>query len=190
MKAIVLAGGKSSRMGQDKALMKLNGKYMIEYITHTLSQFFDEVLISGSLSKYDGFQNNVIEDLVNGKGPMGGIYSALEYCKEDIFVCSCDMPFISPDLIKNILQRKKENRINVVCLGKKIYPVLGIYPLSIINDLMKSIESENLRMTQFLELQNTHYIDYNDSPTDQFLNINTPENFQNAETIVNKIYKQ
>ena len=100
------------------------------------------------------------------------------------------MPFVSSDLIKNILQKKIENRINVVRFGEKLYPVLGIYPFSILTDLKKTIESGNLRMISFLEQQNAHYIDLEDSFEHQLLNINTPENFRNAEIIFNNnLYK-
>ena len=108
----------------------------------------------------------------------------VEFCQEDIFVCSCDMPFVSSDLIENILQKKVEYRINVVRFGEKIYPVVGIYPFSILNDLKKTIENGNLRMTSFLEQQNAHYIDFEDSFEHQLLNINTPENFKTAEKII------
>ncbi|MEK7154768.1 MAG: NTP transferase domain-containing protein, partial [Patescibacteria group bacterium] len=64
------------------------------------------------------FENATVYDSVQyQKGPIGGIRSALEFCQEDIFVCSCDMPFVSSDLIKNILQKKIKNKINVVRFG-------------------------------------------------------------------------
>lgn len=185
MKAIILAGGKSSRMGQDKASMILGGKTVIQHVIDNLSTVFNEIFISGNHSNYP-ISKGIIKDVTTQKGPMGGIRSALEFCQEDIFVCSCDMPFVSSDLIKNILQKKVENRINVVRFGEKIYPVLGIYPLTVLRELKETIENENLRMTSFLEQQNAHYIDYDEGFENQLLNINTPENFRNAEIIFNK----
>ena len=183
MKAIVLAGGKSSRMGQDKALMKINGKAMMQYVIDNLSQAFGEVFISGNRLDYP-VSMKVIKDVNEQKGPMGGIRSALAYCGQDIFVCSCDMPFVSPELIRNMLQRKEEGKISIAHYSGKIYPVLGIYPFSILTDLKKTIENGNLRMTSFLEQQNAHYIDFEDSFEHQLLNINTPENFKTAEKII------
>lgn len=184
MKAIILAGGKSSRMGQDKASMILGGKTLIQHVVDNLSFVFDEIFISGNHSNCP-ISKGIIKDITTQKGPIGGIRSALEFCQEDIFVCSCDMPFVSSDLIKNILQKTVENKINVVRFGEKIYPVLGIYPFSILNDLKKTIESGNLRMTSFLEQENANYIDLEDSFGHQLLNINTPANFRNAEIIFN-----
>ena len=186
MKAIILAGGKSSRMGQDKASMILGGKTLIQHIIDNLSFVFDEIFISGNHSNYP-ISKGIIKDVTTQKGPMGGIRSALEFCQEDIFVCSCDMPFISSELIQNLIQKKDNNRIIVARFRDKIYPVLGIYPFSILEDLKKTIESGNLRMISFLEQQNAHYIDFDDYFEHHFLNINTPENFQKAECFLNTI---
>lgn len=186
MKAVILAGGKSSRMGQDKALMTLGEKRVIQYILETLSSVFEEVYISGFHSRYQFLSNPVIEDEINEKGPMGGIYSALKYCEEDIFVCSCDMPFVSKKLIEKILKKRDKEKISVVKYREKIYPVLGIYPYSVVEELRKSIDKEQLRMTSLLEDLEAHYINEDEESEEVFLNINTPENFKKAEIIVNK----
>lgn len=188
MKAIVLAGGQSSRMGQDKALMKLGGKTVIEHVIDNLSKVFDEVYISGNHSNYPD-SKRVIKDVITHKGPMGGIRSALENYGEDIFVCSCDMPFFSSELIKDILQKKEENRINVAQYKEKVYPVVGIYPFSILDALTRSIENGNLKMMHFLEQQNANYIQFSSDFESQFLNINTPECFKNAEILINQLRK-
>jgi len=186
MKAVVLAGGKSSRMGQDKALMMLGGKTVIDRVLDTVSSVFDEVYISGNCSHYPVLSKGIIEDHVVQKGPMGGIYSALEYCKEDLFVCSCDMPFISSELIREILQKRIDDRISVMNYHDKIYPVLGVYPYSVIETFRNSISNDHLRMTSLLEDQSAFYIQSENNLEDQLLNINTPENFRKAEIIVNK----
>ncbi|MBB6330918.1 molybdopterin-guanine dinucleotide biosynthesis protein A [Chryseobacterium sediminis] len=188
MKAIVLAGGQSSRMGQDKALMKLGEKTVIEHVIDNLSKVFDEVYISGNHSNYPD-SKGIIKDIITLKGPMGGIYSALDYCREDIFVCSCDMPFFSSELIKDILQKKEENRINVAQYKEKVYPVVGIYPYSFLDAFTKSIEKENLKMMHFLQQQNAKYIQFSGDFESQFLNINTPECFKNAEILINQLRK-
>lgn len=185
MKAVVLAGGKSSRMGQDKALMKMGGKMMIQHVSDNLAKVFDEVFVSGNRSE-DFVSMKVIKDKYEQKGPMEGIRSALAHCQEDIFVCSCDMPFVSTELMKNMLQRKTENKICIAKCEGKIYPVLGVYPYAILDALTKSIEKDQLKMTRFLEQQNAHYIQYDESFRPQFLNINTPESFREAGRLMNQ----
>lgn len=119
MKAIILAGGKSSRMGQDKASMILGGKTLIQHIIDNLSFVFDEIFISGNHLNYP-ISKGIIKDVITQKGPMGGIRSALEFCQEDIFVCSCDMPFVSSDLIENILQKKNRKQNQCRAFWRKI----------------------------------------------------------------------
>lgn len=183
MKAIILAGGKSSRMGRDKALMNLGGKAVIQYVADSLSKVFNDVFISGNHPDYLAF-GPLIEDVFSEKGPMGGICSALEYCREDIFVCSCDMPFVSPELVKSILDGRIEGKITVARYDEKIIPVLGIYPYSVLNDLYESIKKDHLRMTRFLEDHHARYISFDTGFEDQFLNLNTPENFHTAENMI------
>lgn len=186
MKAVVLAGGKSSRMGQDKALMMLGDKMIIQRVLDTVSSVFDEVYISGNRFHYSIFSKGIIEDNVVQKGPMGGIYSALEYCKEDLFVCSCDMPFISSELIRKIIRERIDDRISVMNYNDKIYPVLGVYPYSVMEAFRNSISNNHLRMISLLEEQSAYYIQSENNLEDQLLNINTPENFRKAEIIVNR----
>ena len=187
MKAVVLAGGKSSRMGQDKALLMLGEKVIIQRILDVVSTVFDEVYISGNRVAYQSFSKNIIEDKIIDKGPMGGIYSALEFLKEDVFVCSCDMPFISNDMIRNMLNKKQEDKINTLKYKDRIYPVFGIFPYSVLNVLKDSLLKDKLKMTSFLETQKAHYIEIDKESENHFLNINTPENFEKAQTIFKQL---
>ena len=78
MKAVVLAGGKSSRMGQDKALILFNEKPLLLHIANILQEVNSKVYISGKKGAYNSFLYPQIADVYPEKGPLGGIYSALE----------------------------------------------------------------------------------------------------------------
>ena len=119
-------------MGQDKASMILGGKTVIQHVIDNLFFVFEEIFISGNHNNYP-ISKGIIKDVTTQKGPIGGIRSALEFCQEDIFVCSCDMPFVFSDLIKNILQKKIENRINVVGFSEKFYRGRFIYFFSFVS---------------------------------------------------------
>lgn len=185
MKAIVLAGGKSSRMGQNKAEMLLGNKRMADYATEVLYSIFGEVYISGEAYQSTLAKANIV-DVVKEKGPAGGIYSALEFCKEDIFICSCDMPFISARLVQNILRRSEKEKINILKYKDKIYPTLGSYPFSVVKDLKKQIESGNFKMLDFLGRSNVNYIQFEEGLDDELLNINIPASFETAKGILDK----
>jgi molybdopterin-guanine dinucleotide biosynthesis protein MobB len=94
--AVILAGGMSRRMGQDKALLRLEGRTFLERIAESLSGF-DEVLVSvGSSRPFGCGRLHVVEDLTDNCGPMGGLYSALRTCKsERLLTVSCDMPLLT-----------------------------------------------------------------------------------------------
>ena len=111
---IILAGGKSSRMGADKGLLELGGKPLITYAFQALSGLCTTILISSSSEAYHSFGYQVIEDVFPGIGPMGGIYSALGKSKtEKNLILSCDLPFASKELMSYILQNSDVHQVAV-----------------------------------------------------------------------------
>lgn len=183
MKAIVLAGGKSSRMGENKALISLGDKLIIERAINVLTPLFDQVLVSGKKDDYQFLNHSVVEDVEIDKGPIGGIYSALEQCKEDLFVLSCDMPFISAELIKHVLEKSVEGKINILRYKNKVYPTLGIYPYHVIGYIKESINRNQLKMTQLVSSLKANYIACdNEHFESQLMNLNTRENLEKARS--------
>lgn len=172
-------------MGQNKAFMLLGHKPVIQHVLTHLSTVFEEVMISGSPAAY-GFLRPCISDTELEKGPMGGICAALAHCEEAIFVCSCDMPFVSENLINWIIEQQVPGKINCIQYRGKVYPTLGIYPISVLPALRKAIVLGQLRMTNFLIEQDAHYIQCLGDMEVELLNINTPANFQQAEQLLNK----
>lgn len=97
MKAYILAGGESRRMGQNKALLDINGSSLIEVIAEQLSDF-EEVVIVGNKETYNHLNYRVIEDIIPSKGPLSGIHTALKDADDNCFICSCDSPSISEEM--------------------------------------------------------------------------------------------
>ena len=124
MKAVVLAGGKSSRMGENKALLPLGGIPMICRIANILEMRFSEVYISGASEDFSFLNMPVITDIYTEKGPIGGIFASLEFQQDDIFVCPCDMPFISVQIVDFLINNYNKGQISVVSYKDKIYPTL------------------------------------------------------------------
>ena len=98
---VILAGGKSSRMGKNKALLELGGKRIIESEINLFKSIFKEViLVTNSPLEYAGFDIKIVTDIFPEKGSLGGIYTGLFYSSYDYsFVASCDMPFLRRDMI-------------------------------------------------------------------------------------------
>ena len=103
--AIILAGGKSSRMGTDKGVLSINGKTMLEHICEQLHGTFGQILISATdAEKYSFAGFEVIEDKMPGQGPLMGIASALEASANEInFVVACDIPHIEMGCVRKML---------------------------------------------------------------------------------------
>src|SRR5262249_800619 len=97
----VLVGGRSSRMGPDKALLPAGSRTLAEQSAHSVRQAAGNVTLIGDPEKYASLGLPVIADAVEGSGPMGGIYTALLHSKEDWnLVVACDMPGLAPDFLR------------------------------------------------------------------------------------------
>ena len=104
---IILAGGKSSRMGEDKGLVLLNGKPMIQYVIEALKEVVSDIIIISNNASYNKFRIPVYADLIKDKGPVGGIYTGLYHSTTELNFCiSCDVPMISSDFILWLLNKK------------------------------------------------------------------------------------
>jgi molybdopterin-guanine dinucleotide biosynthesis protein A len=192
---IILAGGKSSRMGTDKGLQELCGKPLMQYAIEVLSGLCSTILISSSSQVYKSFGYKVIADVFPGIGPMGGIYSALKQSETEAnLVLSCDLPFVSTKLMSYILNHSKGYKVAVPWLGDQHYePLCGFYHLSILEQISQYIQNNNYKLPDLFEEININRLViseksefYNDS---LFLNINSKQDLATAENLMrNRIY--
>lgn len=181
---IILAGGKSTRMGQEKGLIKFRNKFLIEHSIEILKRIADKIIISSNSDKYDFLAYEVIKDEIPNSGPMGGIYSCLRQTKtENNFVLSCDTPFISADLISYIIEKSYGKDIAVPWLGKKYYePLCGIYNKKLTETLKVFIDNKNFRIPDVFEIVNfsgifiSEILDFYDK--DLFANINSKRDLE------------
>ena len=180
----VLAGGKSSRMGQDKGLMLLHGKEMVLNIVEQLLPCVDEVLIVSNNKAYNKFGFTILEDLIKNTGPAAGIFTALKHSKTDlnIFV-GCDMPFISTAAIEYLIQQATDKDICIATANGMQHPLFGIYNKSILNMLELLIHQNELKLKTIIQQFNHQFIDMSRWEIEQenlFNNINTKQDFEQA----------
>lgn len=149
----VLAGGKSSRFGSNKALALLDGKPMIEYSLDLLRLYSQHIYISGVKDEYKSLNISMIEDLVNEKGPIGGIYSCLKNTTTQYnLILSCDMPFVSKQMIEYLLARTITNDAIYFTNDKKnIYPFPGVYSKQCLPIIEQMLQMNNYRMKSLLD---------------------------------------
>ncbi|MBA4312363.1 MAG: molybdenum cofactor guanylyltransferase [Chlorobiaceae bacterium] len=149
---VILAGGKSHRMGQDKALLEYRGKPFIQHIAEILKGIFDKVIIiSDDGEKYNFINLPIYSDIYKNCGPLAGIHAALKQNQYDIFVTSCDTPVIEKKVIQTLLKISTEGEIFTFSINKRIEPFPGIYKFDCLNRLESEIDSGNLSVQKFIK---------------------------------------
>lgn len=146
-------------MGEDKGLALLKGLPMVTYVIKTLHSVPLVVKLISSNIDYNQFGLPVYADSMQGKGPMGGLLTALEQTFVPyILLMGCDMPFISKKAISHLIENSKENKITVAESNGYINPLLAIYPKSIVPVLKEHVENDRLKMQDFISSQGHHIV--------------------------------
>ena len=182
--AFILAGGKSQRMGTDKGLLPLAGKPFVSHICEAVKSIVGEnIVIVSSNADYDFLGYKRIEDLVSDKGPVGGIYTALQYSRAKLnFMLSVDAPLVSAELLLWILENKNDSyEMTQVQLDKKTYPLIAIYEQSLVSVFEENLKKEQLRLRQIIEEINQQTLKIPEKWRTQVQNINTPEEYQKIQ---------
>jgi molybdopterin-guanine dinucleotide biosynthesis protein A len=179
---IILAGGKSSRMGKDKALIKYGDETFMSNSLKKLNELFDEtIVVADNVGKYNIKNVKIINDIYTGKGPMGGIHAALKAAGNDwIFVIPCDMPMWEPHLAEEILKHRLDNDIVVPLFNNRKEPLFALYKKTCIPKIEECLKNNIIKVIELYPLVRTNYFDLGNIYTMEecsksFLNINTPE---------------
>jgi molybdopterin-guanine dinucleotide biosynthesis protein A len=159
---VVLAGGESRRMGRDKAQVQLAGSSLLERVLHVVRPLFDDVMISRR--SQDGELNGVhiIEDQLDGRGPIIGLCSALQQARHSfVFVTACDMPFISAGLITYLSSFHSDFDIVVPVREGRPEPLFAIYSKSCLDELLERVKQGNRGLTSFIRETglSVHYVE-------------------------------
>lgn len=187
--AIVLAGGKSTRLGQDKACLRLNGNEELQTaIFKQLKSSVDEVYIVGRIHP----EHPSFIDEHSGKGPLGGIVTALKALQKDCLVLSCDLPYISAKAITGLIDcwNKRPAGTLAACyqnaVSSKLEPLVAIYAFEALELLESNLKSGMAKLTANLKLLKLSTIPYSAEDAWQFINLNTPADLQEYEILIKK----
>lgn len=189
------AGGKSSRMGTDKALVPLAGKPMIEHVLARVVQInaFHTFLITNHPAKYAHLKLPMVGDVIPDKGSLGGIFTALHHSpSEYTLMLACDMPFLNVDLLRHMisLSAETDEAYDVIVPLHNDHPqgLHAIYRQTCQPPIRTRIEANRLKVIGFYEDMRVRYLE----PTEwgqidpdglSFFNVNTPEDLQTAHQI-------
>jgi molybdopterin-guanine dinucleotide biosynthesis protein A len=191
--AAILAGGESSRMGYDKQLIKINDVFLIDIIYYNLSKIFENVVIvTNKPYLYKNRDYKVTTDVLQTKGPLNGIYSALKYYKNDyVYITACDMPFINFNYVKYISQILLNSNYDgiVTKQGEFLEPMNGFYSTSIIENIEKTQGMGSI--TKMIYSNNFYFLSENNAryftkDWKLFMNINNLEELNTVSKWLNK----
>lgn len=144
---IVLAGGKSSRMGQDKGLLPLQGKPMVQWVLDALTPCVDHIIIVANEPAYAQLGYPTATDLIANAGPAGGIYTGLKASETALnFIVSCDMPFIRPEAICFLLEQAEDTAITLPMAAGRLQPLFGVYAKSCASGFEQQIRMGRLKL--------------------------------------------
>ena len=184
---VILAGGKSSRFGRNKALVEFNGSRLIERVIGVMGSVFKNlIIISNSPHEYSYLKLPIHEDIIKGLGPIGGIYTGLKTIQDEMgFFVACDMPFINENLIRYMIEVRNDFDAVVPKIDWKMEPLYALYTkkcLPVIRELISSgvyqtIESYRKVRVRYVSVEE---IKVYDPLLRAFMNVNKPDELINA----------
>ncbi|MCG3728408.1 molybdenum cofactor guanylyltransferase MobA [Vibrio cincinnatiensis] len=176
---VILAGGQASRMGgNDKGLITLNEKPLIEHVLERLSPQAEHVLINANRNHAFYVQYApVISDLFEHyPGPLGGIHAGLTYAQTDwVGFIPCDSPLLSDNFVTRFCRAvTAESEILVAHDGQHLQPVFTLFHRRVLPKLEAFLMRGDRKIILLYEECHTEYVDFSDSPS-CFFNLNTPQ---------------
>ena len=193
----ILAGGRSTRLGQDKAGVLLNGEPMLVHIARGVASLTDDLMVvlrAGQIAPWaeptEMIDWRLVRDTVPGGGIVGGLASALAAARHDlVWIVGCDMPFLSPDLLRHerAVIGPYEAVVPRVPLG--IEPLHALYRRSCLGAAHDALAAGVRRVSTLFAGLRTGYLDPADlapfgDPARLFFNINTPEDVVQAQRML------
>jgi molybdopterin-guanine dinucleotide biosynthesis protein A len=185
---VILAGGKSSRMGQNKALMSLGGKCLVDRVVEVMRSVFDDLLmVTNTPDVYADLGMPMVPDVWPEKGSLGGVYSAIyhvatPYC----LVVACDMPFLRAAVLRYLITQMADYDVVVPDVLGELQTLHAIYSKACLQPIERRLETNRLRIVGFFPDVRVRTVTASElEPYDPellaFQNLNTPEEFQAAE---------
>lgn len=179
---VILAGGKSSRYGRNKALVEVEGVPLVERALRVMEGLFSNVvLITNTPHTYKFLNIPMYEDRIKGLGPLGGIFTGLNVIKDNVgFFVACDMPYLQPDLIRYLVQIRGNFDVVVPNMSGMYEALHAVYTRGCLPEIESFIRSGGLQVVRFFDRVSVLYVEEKalrkiDPELRSFFNINRPE---------------
>ena len=195
--AVVLAGGKSKRFGEDKNQIILGDKTLLEHVLSKINNKFEEVLIvsSHNLEIKKSENITIIPDCFDDFGPLAGVLSSMKWVKENqkqykwVATFPSDTPFFDISIIEEYKKRININDSSLYFIksNNKRHNIFGLWSIDLLDVLEDDLKNNNFRKVEvWADKIGVKTIDIEVNEFDPFFNINTKEDFEKAKEILNK----
>jgi len=187
----IQAGGRSSRMGRDKALVPLGGKPLIAHVAEIVAELGDDLFVTTNNPEVFSFLDcRMVPDPVPGLGALAGLRTALSAAQRDrILVVACDMPFLQPALLNDLITRSERSQVVVPCWQGAFQPLVAVYQRSCLEAVRHALSMGEMSVVSFfddvqIDRLEQEEISIFDPDGRSFININTPDDLAQAERLL------
>ena len=187
----VLAGGKSVRLGMDKSQVKLADKLLIDYILSEIIEEFKEILIvaNNSIDFQKSNKISVIEDFKKDLGPLGGVFTAMKWIKDNnknyqwVSTFPTDSPFFKNKILKDFFNEihPEESKLFFIKSNNTRHNIFGLWSLELINKLEEDLNKGERKVEVWANSVGVKVINMDFGKDDPFFNINTKEDLEKAK---------
>lgn len=178
----ILAGGRSSRMGTDKAMLLFDGEPLLARSINLIRPFCSDLAISGQNPEYRRFNLPVVPDAFKGIGPIAGIHSCLTHSVTDWnLIVGVDLPFLNSDLITFLLASRDDFDCVIPQSPSGIEPLAGLYHKRILTEIEKQVQRGDFKLMNLFEQLNVTFPDCSGLLRKYprlFTNLNRPEDYK------------
>lgn len=205
--AMLLAGGLARRMGGgDKGLRELAGRPLMDHVLDRL-RAQDGVTVNpvfinanGEARRFASWGLPVVPDVVEGaQGPLAGVLTGLTWLRQNhpdvawMVSAPVDGPFLPFDLVKRLLDGVVTKKADLACVssGGRSTPVVGLWPVALVDDLRQAVLEEGVRKVDVWTARHSlAVVEFSDDPVDPFFNANRPDDLAEAERLLSRIAKE
>jgi len=188
---IVLAGGNSSRLGQNKAFIDVGGLPLVERVVHQLRKVVDEVLlVTDRPHEFSFLGLPATTDLYPGVGVLGGLHAGLSVARSDyVLAVGCDMPFLRPDLLRYLLSLRTDADVVMPRIDGYHEPLHAVYSRACLPNLERTIQAKRRRILHALDDLRIRYVERPaiepyDPELRSFFNVNKPEDMARLDEML------
>jgi len=190
---IILAGGKSLRMGEQKLFLRMGGVPLFERVYRVLKPIFDDILVVANNPEwFRSYRVRVVRDILPGRGALGGIYTGLRCASGDAGFCfAADMPFLNAGLIRHIMERGDEGDVIIPRTPDGLQPLHAIYSRRCLLPMEKLLAEGDLKIVDFFGDVTVVYVSEGeirryDPLLLSFLNVNTRQDLLEAQELITR----